>query len=121
MNEIIEPITKKELALNKAGATRERGALVISQAMSATKMTVDKNGEEHSEPDHTIRLRAEELRARYVGDLKPDATAENKTVNLVMMGTASEVAELIKLTREVKEGLVARVGSGGQTGEIIDI
>ncbi len=109
MNEIISTETKLSI-LEKAGVTREKGAKVIFDAMGATKMTIDKFGDEHTEPDHTIRLRAEELRARYTGDIKPDGTTvTNNTITI----TASQFKELLEADRKVRPT--------GQSGEIIDV
>lgn len=105
-----EHIPKKELILNTAGATRERGAKVIAEAMDATKMTVDKFGDEHIEPDHTTRLRAEELRAKYVGDIKPEGPT---TYNTTIAITEEQFKKLLEDDR--------RKRPTGQTGEIIDV
>lgn len=110
---------KKIEVLNKAGATREAGARVIADAMVANRTTVDKYGDEHVEPDHTIRLRAEELRAKYTGDIKPDGTVSNQTV-VIQVGTDA-VKELIGMVSDVRLQIAALRTDGRQTGEIIDV
>ncbi len=119
MNELSVPIDKKLVALEKAGATREAGARVIAEAMVADKMTIDKYGEEHTEPDHTIRLRAEELRARYTGDIKSDGAISNNTV-VINVG-AEAVKELLGMVEDVRAQMASLRTDGRQTGEIIDV
>ncbi len=120
MNEIT--ITDKKLAaMDRAGATRERAYQAMVEGLSAVNITVDKYGEEHESPDTSNRLKSAEMIARLHGDLRTDVVVESKTTNLVVTGTASELSELILLVQGVKEDLKARVGSGGQTGEIIDV
>lgn len=109
------PTSNKELILNKAGATRERGAIVIAEAMVANKMTVDKYGEEHIEPDHAMRLRGEELRARETGDIKPEGSVVNTQVNITC--SSAEIKELMEFVNSRR----VRDNTRTQTGEIIDV
>lgn len=117
-----EKVSKKELALNKAGATREAGAKAIAEALGATKVVVvDKFGSTTEEPDHLVRLKAEEMRARYVGDLK-EISVDNRTVNINTTGVSVEaVKDIINMIASVKLQLDGLRESGSQTGEIIDI
>lgn len=119
MKEII--MADKKLAiLESAGATREAGAKVIAEAMVATKMTLDKYGEEHIEADHAMRLRAEELRARETGDIKAEASAANNTqINIFASG--DEIKALLEMAKDVKGQLAELRTSGRQTGKVIDI
>lgn len=122
MNELEDKVSRKEAILIKAGATREAGAKVIAEAMSAYKMTLDKHGDEHHEPDWAIRLRAEELRARETGDIKPDSVSGPTAVQINLGNINNEVvAELMKMAEDVKGQLAALRSSGKQTGQIIDI
>ncbi len=58
---------------DKEGLTREKCIRVISEALSATKMTLDKYGEEHEEPDHDKRLKASLAGLELRGDFKSKA------------------------------------------------
>lgn len=111
---ITENIPKKEMILNRAGATRERGARIIADAMDATKMTVDRFGEEHLEIDHTTRLRAEELRAKYTGDIKPDGAMVN--IHPMLIVTSAEMKGYIEEARRLRQTDIRE-----QTGEIADV
>jgi len=111
VSEII-PIETKTTVMVKSGATRERSWVAVSKALDATKMTVDKYGEEHIEEDHAIRLRAAELIARAVGDIKADGTTVNIQNNSISMD-ASEFRAILEKHRTVKPC--------GQTGEVIDV
>lgn len=116
--EVGELISKKEQILITAGASRENGAKVIAEAMKATKMIIDKYGEEHHEPDHAMRLRAEELRAREVGDIKPDNSVTNNVQNVAVMNP--EVATRIIEALSKGRGNIGQRPTG-QTGEVIDV
>jgi len=107
-------ISKQELALIKAGATRERGAAAIAEALVATKMTIDKYGEEHIEPDHAMRLRAEEIRAKMVGDIKPDGGVVN---NSVVIGISADEFKALLMTAR-KNVVDVKIENGGQSGDI---
>lgn len=63
-------MTKKEIAMERAGAGRKVAYQALAEACTATKITIDKYGEEHTEPDTANRLRAAELISRMNGDLK---------------------------------------------------
>lgn len=108
---------EKILVLEKAGATREAGARVIAEAMVATKMTVDKFGEEHIEADHAMRLRAEELRAKESGDIKMEVNVDNRVVNI--SASSDEVKILLGVVMDVQGQLGRLRVEGHQTGEII--
>lgn len=116
-------LTRKELALNKAGATREAGAKAIAEALHATKIIqLDKFGTTAEEPDHAMRLKAEELRARYVGDLKPDNSPVTNVAVVNTTGvTPSMIQGMIDMISSVDFQLRGLKASGSQTGEIIDV
>lgn len=115
----IIPVDTKVEVMNKVGATRANSWHVVAKALWADKMTVDKNGEEHIEADHAIRLRAAELIARANGDIKPDGaiSVTNNTINIGNEG----IKKLIDMANDVKEQIASLKGSGRQTGEIIDV
>lgn len=114
MNEISSTDTKI-ITMNKAGATREKSWIAVANALDATKMTIDKYGEEHTEEDHAIRLRAAELIARATGDIKPDGAVTN---NLTITPSVSK-EEMIKFVNEIKR-LTAPSARFEQSGEIED-
>ncbi len=98
-----------------AGATRERSWTAVAEALDATKMTVDKFGEEHVEDDHAIRLRAAELIARATGDIKPDGS----TVNNISITPSVSKEEMARFVAEIKR-LTAPSARFEQSGEIED-
>lgn len=111
--------SKKELALNKAGATREVAYKAYVEGLGAEVMTLDKFGGEHFAPDHSNRLRAAELISKLNGDLKTDNVIENKIVN-ISVGRDS-VNKLMEMVADVSKQLEMLRNNGQQTGEIIDI
>lgn len=122
MNDITidEPVGKKEIALSKAGATREVSYKTMVEALKAESMTVDKFGDEHMTADHSSRLKAAELISRLNGDLKTDVTVDNRVVNI--SGVGKEALEtLLHMVKDVAEQLRGLRAGGQQTGEIIDI
>ena len=110
---------KKELALEKAGATRERAYMTMVAGLEAESMTVDKFGDEHMTPDHGSRLKAAELISRLNGDLKeqPSIDARSVTINV----GAESVTELLNMVADVAQQLRNLKTSGQQTGEILDV
>lgn len=114
------PVSKKELALSKAGATREIAYNTMVSALTAESMTVDKFGDEHMTPDHSSRLKAAELISRLNGDLKTETTIDNRTVNINGIN-AEAVTSLLHMVKDVAEQLASLRSSGRQTGEIIDV
>lgn len=111
---------KKELALEKAGATREVAYKTMVDGLEAESMTVDKFGDEHMTPDHSSRLKAAELISRLNGDLKTETIVDNRTVNISGVG-AESIGVLLHMVKDVAEQLRALRSSGQQTGEIIDV
>lgn len=97
--------------MTTAGATRAKSWVAVAQALEATKMTVDKFGEEHLEADHNTRLRAAEMIAKAVGDIKPDGGVANTTVNIGI--SAEEFRNILEQSKKVMDV--------GQTGEVIDV
>lgn len=120
MNEL-KTLDKKQEALENSGATRERAYKTMVEGLTSVITIIDKLGEEHSMPDTSNRLKSAEMIARLYGDMKNDNVVETKTVELRVSGSVSELAELIRITQEVKEDIATRYGRGGQTGEVIDV
>ena len=106
--------TKQEV-MEKVGATRVASLTAVVDGLSATKMTIDKYGEEHIEPDHNIRLKSAEMIARMNGDIKPDGTISNTQVNIAC--SSAEIKELMEFVNGRRVGSVR----GQQSGEIIDV
>lgn len=116
----METTDNKVVALEKAGATREAAYRAIVGGLTATKMTVDKHGEEHFEEDHAARLRSAELIARMNGDLKSETEgARAQVINITI--SSEEVKGLVAMAADVKAQLEALRGSGQQTGEVIEV
>ena len=111
--------SKKELALAKAGATREASYKAMVDGLTSKRMTVDKFGDEHWEDDTTNRLKSAELISRLNGDLKESPTVDNRSV-VINVG-ADALAVLMEMGQDIKRQLDALPTSGQQTGEIIDI
>jgi len=112
MNDIIKQDNDNKLTvMTTAGATREKSWEAIAGALEATKMTLDKFGEEHIEPDHNTRLRAAELIAKATGDIKPDGAVTN---NVVTIGISADEFKALLLS-------AGKVSDSGQSGEIIDV
>ncbi|MFQ5606325.1 MAG: hypothetical protein ACE5GA_00135 [Candidatus Zixiibacteriota bacterium] len=61
---------KLQPALDDYEITIDSIAFVIKEALSAERVVVSKNGEEHCFPDHGIRLRAADMLAK-LGDMYP--------------------------------------------------
>lgn len=111
---------KKELALSKAGATRDIAYKAMVEALSAETMVLDKFGGEHLTPDHSSRLKSAELISKLNGDLKTETTIDNRTVNINGLNTEA-VTSLLHMVKDVASQLQALRTSGQQTGEIIDV
>lgn len=111
---------KKELALERAGATRDIAYKTMVAGLDAESMTVDKFGLEHTTPDHSSRLKAAELISRLNGDLKNETVVDNRTVNINSIDTEA-FTSLLHMVKDVASQLQALRTSGQQTGEIIDI
>lgn len=109
----IIPIDSKHYVMESVGATRERSWKAVAEALDATKLIVDKFGEEHVEIDHTIRLRAAELIGKATGDIKADNTVTTNIQNVAVLNpdTAEKIIKVLSKGR----------GNIGQTGEIIDV
>ena len=115
----VETTGKKELALIKAGATREISYKTMVAALEAESMTVDKFGDEHMTPDHSTRIRAAELISRLNGDLKDAPTVDNRTVNINVGNEAMD--GLLHFVKDMAYQLKSLRTDGKQTGEIIDL
>ncbi len=122
VNEIlpIEITSKKELALEKAGATRQVAYATMVAGLEAESMTVDKFGDEHMTPDHSSRLKAAELISRLNGDLKTETTIDNRVINIQSIDTTA-MGVLVNMVRDMTEQFKMLRVSGQQTGEIIDV
>ena len=60
---------------DKVGATQEHLINVLYEASKANKMTIDKYGDEHEEPDHDKRIKGAMSLLELRGDIK------NKNIN----------------------------------------
>lgn len=69
---------------DKVGLTREKCITAINEALEATKMTLDKYGEEHVEPDHDKRLKASLAGLELRGDFKNKDAIKPTTYNTVI-------------------------------------
>ena len=114
MNEIIED--KKMTVMERAGATRERSWRAVAEALVAEKITVDKFGDEHVEPDHNTRLRAAEMIAKATGDIRADTGGVTNT-QINISCSKEEVNNLLTFMQSTK----ARESAIEQSGEIIDV
>lgn len=115
-----EPQTKKDIALQKAGATREVAYKTMVEGLSATITKYDRDGDSLGEqPDYSTRLKSAELISRLNGDLKENVV-DNRVVNISGV-SAEAMSGLLAMVADVKEQLLALRTSGRQTGEIIDI
>lgn len=113
-------VNKKDIALTKAGATRDIAYKAMVEALGAETMVLDKFGGEHLTPDHSSRLKSAELISKLNGDLKTETTIDNRVVNI--SGVSTEVMTgLLHMVKDVAEQLSALRSSGRQTGEIFDI
>lgn len=113
MNDLIpkENLSRRELALNTAGATKKIAYTKVVEKLDAKSITVDKYGEEHISDDNPTQLRAAELILRLHNDIKPDGsvTVVNNTVTI----SSDEFKRILEDDRKVRQV--------GQTGEIIDV
>lgn len=110
-----EPITKREVALNTAGATKKVAYAKIVEKLDAKSITVDKYGEEHISDDNTTQLRASELILRLHNDIKPDGAV----TNILVTGPICTSAEMIQYVEENRRLRTPKPRQ--QTGEIIDV
>jgi hypothetical protein len=58
----------------KVDLTREKCLVAIKEGLTATKVTLDKYGEEHEEIDHDKRLKAALMGLEVLGDVRNKAT-----------------------------------------------
>lgn len=117
----LEPINKKEVALQKAGATRELAYKTYVEATKAETVHYDRYGEEVGrEPNHEVRVRAADSISRLNGDLKDTGTVGIGTQVNIIVGK-DEVLELMKMVNTVKEEINGLRCNGRQTGEIIEV
>lgn len=116
-----EKLTKRDIALNKAGATRELAYKTYVEACSATIMKYDRDGDCIGEyPDHPTRTKAADSISRLNGDFKEGIVIDNKVVNIT--GVSTEVMNgLLHMVKDVADQLRLLRSSGKQTGEIIDV
>lgn len=113
-------VSKKEIALEKSGATRELAYNKIVAMTKAQNMTLDKFGGEHFSEDNATQLRASEMILRLNGDLK-ETLVDNRVYNNVVNITAAELAKFSEIIRGVHDEIRNLRNSGRQTGEIIDV
>lgn len=108
--------TKREVALNTAGATKKVAYEKVVSKLDAKSLTVDKFGDEHISDDNTTQLRAAELILRLHNDIKPDGSVTNTVVHTTINVTGAEMQGYIEEARRLRV-----LDSKQQTGEIIDI
>ena len=112
----IEPLlSKREITLNKSGATKKVAYEKIVEKLSATSMTLDKFGEEHISDDNVAQLKATELILKLHNDIKPDGAVTNVTNNVIVV-SSDEMKGYIEESRKLR-----RINANEQTGEIIDV
>lgn len=109
---------RKEIALSRAGATREVAYKAIVEGLNSETMVLDKFGNEHYTPDTTSRLRAAEMISKLNGDLKNDGATTQVSINIG--ATPDEIKALIDMADDVKRQVASLRTSGRQTGDIID-
>lgn len=112
-------LSKKDLALITAGATREASYAAMVSGLTAETMSLDKFGNEHTSPDHPSRLRAAELISKLNGDLKESPITNNVSVTMTI--TPSDLALFTLIVTGMKEEIMNLRASGRQTGEVIDV
>lgn len=115
-----DKLSKKDIALAKAGATRELAYRTLVDACSATTVRYDRDGDCIGEqPDYATRVKAAESISRLNGDLKetPLVVIDHKTINI----SDEAFGQLLHMVKDVSVQLVALRTNGQQTGEIIDI
>ena len=113
-------LSKKEISLLEAGATRKRAYDAMVSALDAQSMSIDKYGEEHFTDDHATRLRAAELISKLHGDLKENEV-DNRVVNIAMQISPDELKVFMEMVSDVQKQLADLASSGKQTGEVIDV
>jgi len=112
----------KQLAMERAGATREESYKAMVRGLTSTTTIIDKFGEEHIFPDTTNQLRAAELITKAHGDWKEGATINNNNVRIEMGEVRTTLLEgVMEMGRDLAQQIKQLNGSGRQTGEIIDI
>lgn len=79
----IEAIETKEVALEKSGLKRESYCLALVNALTSNKIIFDKFGRDHIEPDTPNRLKAAEIIAKLLGDLKPENIVDNRKLTQI--------------------------------------
>lgn len=123
MNELStveEKLSKKDLALKTAGATRELAYKTLVEACQATIIKYDRDGEYLGEQaDYATRVKAAESISRLNGDLREQVMVG---ANVTVINIGSDALQgLMIMVKDVAEQLSALRTSGQQTGEIIDI
>lgn len=83
---VIDPEQQEAIlaTCDKVGLTREKCIAAINEALEATKMTLDKYGVKHVEPDHDKRLKASLAGLELRGDFKNKDAIKPTTYNTVI-------------------------------------
>lgn len=115
-----ENISKKDMALKIAGATRELAYNKIVEMTKAQNMTLDKFGGEHFSEDNTTQLRASEMILKLNGDLK-DNVVDNRVYNNTVNISSAELKVFTDIVAGMRDEIKNLRVSGRQTGEIIDV
>lgn len=116
----MEELSKKEIALNNSGATREAAYRAYADALSATTIKYDRDGESMgAHPDYQTRIKAADSISRLNGDMKADGSVTVQTINISV--GKEEIKALLNMASDVREQLSQLKVSGKQTGEVIDV
>ena len=108
----------KEVALVKAGATREKYIQKVVDKLEAKNVIVDKFGDEHIVDDNTTQLKAAEILSKLHGDSK-EVLVDNRTYNTVIQASPAELAAFSEMVADVKAQLATLTASGRQTGVVM--
>lgn len=113
-------LSKKDIALKTAGATRELAYNKIVEMTKAQNMTLDKFGGEHFSEDNTTQLRASEMILKLNGDLKENVV-DNRVYNNTVNVSAAELKSFTEIVSAMRDEIKNLRVSGRQTGEVIDL
>lgn len=115
-----DTIGRKEIAMVKAGVTREKMYRVMAEGLVAMRLEESGDGEMTEVPDHSTRHKFMESALKVTGDIKPDGSIDNRKV--VITGVSDELVRgLMSMVADVSEQLGRLKDEGHQTGEVIDV
>ena len=114
-------LSKKEIKMNEAGASREEAYAALARGLKARKSIPLKDGSVIEEDDIPTQLKAAETIARMNGDIKPEVKVD-KVENVISIGgDGGDLRKLLEMVSDVNEQIRQLRGSGKQTGEIADV